>query len=104
MVVENHPSPGRGDRIPLSKPVFFRRYAARNLQPSNPRLDAVGYFLSLLPSYWHSKVLNDAAHFIVVAGEEKFQAPALCRNSRRTFNPARHSKIFFLNRRMEIPL
>lgn len=73
MVVINHPSPGRGGRIPLSKPAFFRRYAARNLQPSNPRLDAVGYSLSLLRGYWSLKGLNDAAHFIVVAGKEKFQ-------------------------------
>lgn len=26
------------DGIPFSKQAFFRRYAARNLQPSNPRL------------------------------------------------------------------
>ena len=33
----------------------------------------MGYFLSLLHSYWHSNDLNDAAHLIVVAGKEKFQ-------------------------------
>ncbi len=33
----------------------------------------MGYSLSLLRSYWRSKVLNDAAHFIVIACEEKFQ-------------------------------
>jgi hypothetical protein len=31
-------SQGGKNGIPLSKPAFFRRYAARNLQPSNPRL------------------------------------------------------------------
>jgi len=31
-------SPGRGGRIPLSRRTFFRRYAARNLQHSTPRL------------------------------------------------------------------
>ena len=39
------------DGIPLSKRAFFRRYAARNLQPSKPTADAVGYSRSLLRSY-----------------------------------------------------
>jgi len=40
------------------------------------------------------KDLNDAAHFIVAAGKEKFQGSCVVRNNRRTFNPARHSKCF----------
>jgi hypothetical protein len=44
-------SPGRGDRNLLSNRVFFRRYAARNLQ-LKPTADAVGCSLSLLRSYW----------------------------------------------------